>query len=209
MSWSVSSTLPPGADLEVEDAKNLLREAIRSHRKDRSARLREKAAEQIAQIADPLLEGVGCAAVYASRPFEPGTGPLLAAMHARGIRVLMPVLGAGLRRDWAEYSDGQTLEVRAPGRPPEPEGPTLGERAIQDADLIIAPALSVDAQGYRLGQGGGWYDRVLEHANPRTPIYALLYEDEISDKPLPRAAHDRLVNGVITPTRMHRLPRNE
>src|SRR5690625_616465 len=128
--WSVSSTLPAGADLEVEDAKILLREAIRAHRQERSVRECDRAAQQIAEQAEPLLEGVQCAAVYASRRFEPGTEALITAMHDRGIRILMPMLGAGLRRDWAQYRPGEPLEVRAPGRPPEPAGPGLGEDAV-------------------------------------------------------------------------------
>lgn len=203
--WSVSSTLPAGADLEVEDAKILLREAIRAHRQERSARECDRAAQQIAEQAEPLLAGVRCAAVYASRRFEPGTGALIAQMHQRGIRILMPMLGAGLRRDWAQYQPGEPLEVRAPGRPPEPAGPGLGEGAIGEADLILVPALSVDTRGYRLGQGGGWYDRVLHHATDGAPIYAIIYDDEISDEPLPRAVHDQDVHGIITPTRIHHL----
>ncbi len=203
--WSVSSTLPAGVDLEVEDAKILLREAIRAHRQKRSTRECERAATQIAEHAETLLDGVRCASVYASRRFEPGTQELTERMHQRGIKIIMPVLGEGLRRDWATYEPGESLEVRAPGRPPEPDGPYLGEDAIKEADLVIVPALSVDETGCRLGQGGGWYDRVLTHASPSAPIYAVLYDDEVSDQPLPRASHDRPVHGVITPSGVRML----
>src|SRR5690625_51439 len=203
--WSVSNTLPAGVDLEVEDAKTLLREAIRAHRQKRSAKECDRAAAQIAEHVDALLDGVRCASVYASRRFEPGTQVVTERMHQRGIKILMPVLGEGLRRDWATYGPGETLEVRAPGRPPEPEGPYLGEDAIKEADLVLVPALAVDEHGCRLGQGGGWYDRVLSHAAPTAPIYALLYDDEISDRSLPRADHDRSVHGVITPSGVRTL----
>lgn len=203
--WSVSNTLPGGAAVEVEDAKMLLREAIRSHRQERSPKEAAKAAAGIAEHAAPLLSGVTCAAVYAARPHEPGTAQLMELMHQMGITILLPILGAGLRRDWARYEPGQILEVRAPGRPPEPEGPGLGEDAIRDADLVIAPALSVDRTGRRLGQGGGWYDRVLTHARPEARVYAVVFDDEISDEPLPWAEHDQAVDGVITPTGQHSL----
>lgn len=198
--WSVSSPLPPGAAVEVEDAKALLRDAIRAHRKERSAKEARRAAEHIAEHIEPLLAGVSCVAMYAARPDEPNTDVLMHAMHERDITILLPILGAGLSRDWARYEPGQTLEVRAPGRPPEPEGPGLGENAIADADLIITPALSVDGEGRRLGQGGGWYDRMLKLADPTARIYAVLFDDEISSEPLPWADHDRAVHGVITPS---------
>ena len=203
--WSVSNTLPDGAAVEVEDAKMLLREAIRSHRRERPAKEAEKAAAGVAENAAPLLPGVTCAAVYAARPHEPGTAKLMELMHERGVTILLPILGAGLRRDWARYEPGQTLEVRAPGRPPEPEGPGLGEDAIGTADLVVAPALSVDRTGRRLGQGGGWYDRVLTHARPDAGIYAVVFDDEISDEPLPWAEHDHPVHGILTPTGRYAL----
>lgn len=204
--WSVSSTLPSGTHLEVEDAKMLLREAIRAHRRKRSARVCADAAADIAAHAEPLLAGVRCATAYYSRQFEPGTQPLLQSLHANQVRVLLPMLGAGLRRDWAQYNEGDELAVRAPGRPPEPEGPGLGEDAIAEADLVLVPALSVDGDGMRLGQGGGWYDRVLQHANDRARIIAVLYDDEVSPEPLPRAEHDRPVHGVVTPSGVRVLP---
>ncbi|WP_156251688.1 5-formyltetrahydrofolate cyclo-ligase [Pseudactinotalea terrae] len=197
--WSVSSLVTSDATLDTEDAKHLLREAVRTHRNARSPRERTQAGEAIATHASEIVADAGCVAVYAARPNEPGTGPLIEHLHSRGIDVLLPILGAGLSRDWALHKPGGTLEMRAPGRPPEPEGPGLGITALQRADVVFAPALAVDRAGVRLGQGGGWYDRVLEHRRPDAPVVAIVFEDEVCDAPLPRAAHDRTVDGVLTP----------
>jgi 5-formyltetrahydrofolate cyclo-ligase len=92
--------------------------------------------------------------------------------------------------------------VRAPGRPAEPSGPTLGGDAIKLADAIVAPALAVDTTGARLGQGGGWYDRVLVHARPGVPVIAMVYPDEVYDattRPLPCEDHDKPADIVSTP----------
>ena len=67
---------------------------------------------------------------------------------------------------------------------------------------MIAPALAVDTTGARLGQGGGWYDRALEHLRPGAPVVALVFPEELYDaqtRPLPRERHDRLVDAVATP----------
>jgi 5-formyltetrahydrofolate cyclo-ligase len=197
--WSLSSLVTSDATLDTEDAKHLLREAVRSHRNARSPRERTQAGEAIARHAAEIVEDAGCVAVYAARPNEPATGPLIDHLHARGIEVLLPILGPGLSRDWALHKPGGTLDTRAPGRPPEPEGPELGITALQRADVVFAPALAVDRNGVRLGQGGGWYDRVLEHRRPDAPVVAIVFEDEVSDTPLPRAPHDRTVDGVLTP----------
>lgn len=198
--WSLASTLVQYDGMELDDAKQLLRASVREHRKTRPEKERQAAAEKIAEHARELLVGVRCAAAYASRPAEPNTEPLLRALDEAGVEILLPMLGPGLSRDWALYHPGDPLEVRAPGRPPDPEGPGLGEDAIARADVVFAPALSVDPRGVRLGQGGGWYDRVLRFVRPETRVFAVLYDDERSTEPLPSAPHDRPVDGVLTPS---------
>ncbi len=195
---------------EVEDVKERLRLAIRDARKLRSVRRREEAAKALAEVVltIPAVEQARCVSVYAARVTEPGTGALLEELSARGIRVLMPVLGSGLQRDWAEYAGPDDLRERAPGRPPEPGGPTLGPEALADADVVIAPALAVDTSGARLGQGGGWYDRALEHIRPGVPVVALVFPEELYDadvRPLPSERHDRAVDAVATPEEWHLL----
>lgn len=197
--WSVSQLVSGDPTLETSDAKQLLRTAVRAHRHERGARARHDAAEALAVQVHELVADASCVALYAARPTEPDLGPVMSVLHRRGIDVLLPMLGPGLSRDWALHRDGDALEVRAPGRPPDPAGPGLGATALQRADLVLAPALAADRTGVRLGQGGGWYDRVLEHRRDDARVLAVVFEDEVSDVPLPRDQHDRQVDGVITP----------
>jgi 5-formyltetrahydrofolate cyclo-ligase len=189
---------------EIEDVKERLRTAVRAARKGRSQRLRDEAAAALAHVvvSIPAVAQASVVSVYAARPTEPGTLDLLDLLAARGARILLPVLGSGLQRDWAEYAGRDDLRERAPGRPPEPGTPTLGAAALAEAEAIIAPALAVDTEGARLGQGGGWYDRALEHARPGVPVIALVFPEELYDasmRPLPREPHDRMVDVVATP----------
>ncbi|GAB2969836.1 5-formyltetrahydrofolate cyclo-ligase [Actinotalea caeni] len=197
--WSVSSLVVTEPTLDTEDAKQQLREAVRAHRHGRSSRERTEAGAAIARHASDIVADAGCVAVYAARPTEPPTQPLMDHLHERDIDVLLPMLGPGLSRDWALHRAGEPLEVRAPGRPPDPAGPGLGVTALQRADVVFVPALAVDRTGVRLGQGGGWYDRVLVHRRPDAPVVAIVFADEVSDAPLPRADHDKVVDGVLTP----------
>jgi len=199
---SVADT--PNRALDAEEAKEQLRSAVRKARAHRSPRQREEAAAAIADVIEsiPAVAAARCVSVYAARPTEPGTDVLLERLAARGVRVLLPVLGAGLQRDWAEYRGIDDLLERAPGRPPEPGGPTLGPDALAAADVIVTPALSVDTAGSRLGQGGGWYDRALEHARADALVVAVVYPEEVHDAvvdPLPREPHDRRVDAYATP----------
>ncbi|MBO0926734.1 5-formyltetrahydrofolate cyclo-ligase [Cellulomonas sp. zg-ZUI199] len=191
---------------DASEEKDVLRRRVRAHRAQRSTRRRTESAQRLAQVVltIPEVAAARCVSIYASRPTEPGTGPLIDALAARGVRLLLPVLGTGLQRDWAEYAGPDDLHERAPGRPPEPSGPALGAAALGDADVVLVPALAVDTAGGRLGQGGGWYDRVLAHVRPDAPVVALVHEDEILDR-VPREPHDRTVGTVATPDGWRRV----
>src|SRR5690625_890825 len=194
--------LPPTAGLETLDAKQELRAAIRAHRQARSAKAREQAADNFARHGLEAISDADCVACYVSTGAEPGSGKRLEAMREAGIRVLLPMLGPGLERSWGEVHGTEELQVRAPGRPPEPAGPVLDPTEIGRAEAIIAPALAVDAEGTRLGQGGGWYDRALLHRGADVPVFAMVHEAELlADVRLPRAEHDVLVDAVITEER--------
>lgn len=77
---------------------------------------------------------------------------------------------------------------------PEPdEGAPLVEE--NDIDLILAPGLAFDRMGFRLGHGGGYYDRLLD----RCPAFCvgLAREDMLVDR-LIHEAHDKAVHCLIT-----------
>lgn len=202
---------PIHAALEIEDAKNVLRAAVRANRQQRSARLRQEAAEAFADVlvSSEQLASARCVAAYVSRPHEPGTLPLIERLAERGVRILLPVLGAGLERGWAPYAGTDDLQERAPGRPPEPGTEAHGPEALEEADVVIAPALAVDTTGMRLGQGGGWYDRALSHKRPETPVVAMVFPEEIYDaaqRPIPHEPHDVPVDAVVTPSGWMSIP---
>ncbi len=189
---------------EPEDVKDRFRSALRAARAGRTPRQIEAAGLALARVVAtmPALAGARTVSLYAARGGEPPTGPLLGLLTQRGIRVLLPVLGSGLTRGWAPYTGPDELVVRAPGRPPEPPGPPLSADALTEADLVLVPALAVDTAGTRLGQGGGWYDRALQHVRPGVLVAAVLYPQEVYDAvehPLPSQPHDRTVDLAVTP----------
>jgi 5-formyltetrahydrofolate cyclo-ligase len=194
---------PVGLLADPIEAKDELRRGIRTRRGARSPRARADAATAFADVLDTVaaVRDAGCVATYAARAGEPGTQVLIDRLAGRGTRVLLPVLGKGLARDWAAYEPGETLRERAPGRPPEPGGPALGADAVAQADVVVVPALAVDTAGNRLGQGGGWYDRMLALVPDGVPVIAVVFPEEVydaADRPLPTQEHDRPVHAVAT-----------
>ena len=59
-------------------------------------------------------------------------------------------------------------------------------------------SLAVDRGGRRLGQGGGWYDRMLPLRRDGVRVFAMVYDDELVPGPLPTQTHDETVDAVIT-----------
>lgn len=152
------------------------------------------------------LARAGTVAAYASMGTEPGTHDLIAALHANGTRVLLPVLQADNDLDWAGYDGPGSLERTSRGLL-EPSGARLGPQAVTQASTVLLPGLAVDRHGVRLGRGGGSYDRVLERlsaAGTHPALAVLLYAHEVVDA-VPREPHDHLVDAAITPEGVRRF----
>jgi 5-formyltetrahydrofolate cyclo-ligase len=77
--------------------------------------------------------------------------------------------------------------------------PVRGTGTVSRADVVLVPALAVDASGNRLGRGGGSYDRVLARVRGQVPTIGLLYDGELIPS-VPAEPHDRTVRAVARPT---------
>ncbi|MGH4029765.1 5-formyltetrahydrofolate cyclo-ligase [Actinomycetota bacterium Odt1-20B] len=172
----------------------------------------QKAAVVLAERALelPELAGADTVAAYVSVGGEPGTRALLDALHARGTRVLLPVLLPDNDLDWGTYDgEGSLVRVQHAGKMAllEPSGPSLGPDAVLEADVVLLPGLAVDGRGMRLGRGGGSYDRVLarlEREGVDPALVVLLYDSEVVAH-VPAEAHDRPVRAVVTPAGVRRF----
>lgn len=132
---------------------------------------------------------------------------LLADAWERGVRVLLPRCrpeepGA------MEFACAACAADLHPGAfsilEPHPDRcPALTQCA---PDLAILPAVAFDRQGYRLGYGGGYYDRLLagEAFRPRL-VLGICFDLQLVDV-LPREPWDRPVHGVVTDKELLWLP---
>jgi 5-formyltetrahydrofolate cyclo-ligase len=180
-------------------AKAELRARIRAARAQRSDVERAAAADRIQATAlgVPQLATASVVAGYLDIPGEPGTGPLLDNLRSRGVTVLLPVQRPDGDLDWAGY-DGPSAVRLGPHRIREPTGEHLGVAAITTADVVVVPALAIDAGGNRLGQGGGGYDRALRRTDRGRLVIALVYDDELVAQ-VPVEAHDVAVQAAVSP----------
>ena len=125
--------------------------------------------------------------------------PLLQAFEDRGYRLCLPCLVAdasSYRMIFRRFRIGDDLEagpfsLRQPKETCDEVGP----------DIVLLPLLAFDVRGYRLGYGGGYYDRALSalRAIRRATAYGVAFSGQQLAS-LPFEAHDERLDGVITET---------
>ena len=158
-------------------------------------------ARQIRALASSM-GGVTLPALFVPTPLEPDMSLTLGLFERALLPVLLDEAGAPLSEPrWGLWEAGRALVTL--GRPPaQPDGEARGAESLKEADLIVIPALAASADGTRLGQGGGWYDRALVHRCPGVPVVAVIFDDEILEAGLiPGEPHDVPVDAIVTPTR--------
>jgi 5-formyltetrahydrofolate cyclo-ligase len=174
--------------------KQSLRADLLAVRRDRPADALAAARAAIRSHVLDRVDGMTVVAAYIPLRTEPGSVELLAALAARGIRVLVPVTLPDRDLDWTAWS-------------PSGDASGLGRDAIATAGLVLVPALAVARDGTRLGRGGGSYDRALARCAPDAVTVALAFEGEIVDR-LPRDPWDVAVSAAVTPSGWVPLDRN-
>lgn len=70
---------------------------------------------------------------------------------------------------------------------------------VSELDLIMVPGVAFDPQGGRTGHGKGYYDKLLEHAKPETPLVAAAFDCQIFPE-IPMQSHDIYMDKVVTET---------
>ncbi|MGC6475730.1 MAG: 5-formyltetrahydrofolate cyclo-ligase [Parvibaculales bacterium] len=132
---------------------------------------------------------------YAPAGSEINPMPLLQHLSSLGHKICLPVMGpnaANMR--FRHYHIGDALCKGGFGM----SEPLPSAQEIEP-DIVLLPLLGFDAQGVRLGRGGGHYDRCLADLRQKKNIQAigLAYSCQFFDS-LPCAPHDEALNAVIT-----------
>ena len=183
--------LNSGIDVNFQNEKSDLR---KRYRRERSEHAVDTPYSYL--IDSQEISSAQVIASYISYGDEPNTAELNQAILAAGKKLLLPRMSedrGDVGLEWVSWNgDPQNLKQR--GRILEPIGPA--DLDLDQIHVVIVPALRVDSDGYRLGQGGGFYDRALAHLSAWS--IALIFPEEISGQPLPRESHDIPVNAYAT-----------
>ena len=158
---------------------------------------REKSDRVCTQLqSSPLLTQAKTILAYFSFRQEPDLNPLFTdTQYCWGFP---RCVGKSLL--WHSWKSGEALKAGAYGIfEPDANSPTLEPN---DVDLILVPAVACDRRGYRLGYGGGFYDRLLSAAEwTSKPTIGIVFDFAFLPQ-LPIDGWDQPLNGVCTETEL-------
>jgi 5-formyltetrahydrofolate cyclo-ligase len=184
---------------DIVEQKRALRARVRAWRAGLEAAAAVQAADAVAAQGLDFLQPERGAIVsgFSSLPDEFRAWPLLRRLHREGYRLVLPVMQGKTKpllfRAWAP---GDAMDRRVWGiGEPKPDKPVL------EPDILVVPLLAFDRQGWRLGYGGGFYDRTLAALRARKPIVAvgLAYDEQRLDA-VPHLDYDQRLDWVLTPS---------
>lgn len=177
----------------MQQSRFEIRHQMRQQRRSLPPRQKAHASHQLTQhmLRTRLFQQARHIALFISNDGEIDTSPLINACWQRNKDVYLPVLAADeqVPRLWFRpYRQDTQMQINRYGIP---EPGTGARHDGRDFDLVLMPLVAFDAQGNRLGMGGGYYDRTfaylhqLQHQRPRLLglAYAFQQVDALAAEP--------------------------
>ncbi len=125
--------------------------------------------------------------------------PLMIDLHNEGCQLCLPVV-TGKRQPltFRAWRPGDALEQGVFGTlHPSPK------REVLEPDALIVPLLACDQDGWRLGYGGGFYDRTLRglRARKRVTAMGVAFDAQFIDEEVPHGPDDERLDWLLTDKR--------
>ncbi|MGI6036748.1 MAG: 5-formyltetrahydrofolate cyclo-ligase [Limnochordia bacterium] len=134
---------------------------------------------------------------YHSLPDEVQTKGLLEEAWRAGKRVALPHTHRQLWQLIPGWVRGEDDLVAGVWGIKEPDPSRLRWVYLGDLDLVIVPGLAFDRRGYRIGYGGGFYDRFLARLPDETLKIGLAFQEQVVEK-VPTEEYDQPLDMLIT-----------
>ncbi|CAH0316928.1 5-formyltetrahydrofolate cyclo-ligase [Peribacillus sp. Bi96] len=186
----------------MRENKKMLRQEVRSRLRELTKEDHEELSNRIAENLFSLEEWkkAKTIGITISIPPEVPTVRIIEQAWSEGKEVAVPKCDPEKKTmEFKKISSFNQLESVYSGLL-EPVSETA-KALKEELDVLIVPGLAFTREGYRLGFGGGYYDRYLSFY--RGVTMALAYELQIMDE-LPIEVHDKAVGKLITPTKVFR-----
>lgn len=133
---------------------------------------------------------------------------VLKDLEASGWDVALPLVGQGFSLTFHLYLEaGEQILNLEPGAYGLMEPPATAPQMVpRKSDVIIVPTMAVNTEGYRLGKGGGFYDRLMDHEPYASMEKWAILPEKLLDAPFPAEPHDLRLNKIITEERIVTYP---
>ncbi|MGL5335379.1 MAG: 5-formyltetrahydrofolate cyclo-ligase [Enterovibrio sp.] len=192
---------------DVQKEKAQLRTFFRQKRQQLSCDEQQQAQARLLTrfIAHPKVQSSSRIALYLAHNGEIGTQALIDYCWQQGKQVFLPVAHPFVSGEllFLRYTPDSFMQKSRWGI----LQPRLDVRAVLPVcqlDLICLPLVAFDAQGNRLGMGGGFYDRTLASLNSRhltkPSLLGLAHDCQLA-KNLPTECWDKPLPAIITPSK--------
>lgn len=180
------------------EQKRILRDQARKHRarmERRGGGAEAAAAHFFQSISPPPSHSI---AAYWPKGWEFDTLPLLERALEGGYSCALPVIQPDSKILKFALWDGQA--ELAPGAYGIMQPRISGKTEWIEPDILIVPLLAFDRKGYRLGQGGGYYDATINALRQRKSVLAvgLAYAAQAVLFNLPVEEHDEPLDWIVT-----------
>lgn len=184
-----------GGAEELARRKAALRDRVKAIRKAISPEEREALARTLEDrlFALPTLRQADTVLLFASFGSEIPTAGLVRRLMDEGRRVLLPFVD-GPEISATELRPEDALVPTSYG-PREPAQRRLVDPG--DVDLVLAPGLAFDRQGYRIGYGAGYYDRYLARLRADAHRVGIGFHVQVVEE-VPHGPADEPLDLVVT-----------
>ncbi|MCX7717829.1 MAG: 5-formyltetrahydrofolate cyclo-ligase [Candidatus Sumerlaeaceae bacterium] len=188
------------------DAKQVLRERIRAARRRLAlapwGAWNDALTQRVLGLAP--VQGARTVFGYVSRGREPDTASILQRLSAGGATLVLPTAAhAGAAYDRFIVARRIVTGTRLAPATPATALTFADSGILNEVDLFLVPGLMFDEEGYRVGQGGGYFDRVLARARPGSLAVGLAFEFQLVPR-VPRDLWDVPVARIVTEERVLR-----
>lgn len=182
--------------------KNEIRKELLSRRLDLSDSDVSFRSEAICRrlIADEVFTAASVIGLYWPFKNEVLTGGVFWAALSEHKRVGFPLVRADRLIVYISVDDPADM---AAGNYGIMEPRFVPERVIpiEEFDLIVIPGIAFDDRGYRIGYGGGYFDRLLSGSGITATLSAMVFDFQIVDR-IPNEEYDRKVEIIFTESRV-------
>lgn len=182
-------------DEEVKLQKKELRGKLIAKQHNLDSRYRESASKEILEVLkkqkDYLLAGT--IFIYVGQKTEMNTTLIIQDALAKGKRVLVPKT---VSLGHMEACEIDSMEDLTPGIHGILEPKDLAyQMDPEKIDIAFVPCVAYTKEGFRLGYGGGFYDRFLPRGRFKRILVAF---SEMEEDVLPHDVFDEKVHGILT-----------